>query len=66
MICKTNGANFIFLKKFGEKCLPGQLKPLYCCDMKLCGDWVGIYGLNGYYQLQSQLRIMQFNLKKVR
>ena len=42
------------------------LKPLYCCDMKLCGDWVGIYGLNGYYQLQSQLRIMQFNSKKVR
>ena len=28
-----------------------KLMPLYCCDMKLCGDGVGRYGLNGSHQL---------------
>ena len=40
-----------------------KLRPLYCCDMNLCGDGVGRQGLNGFRQLLSQLRIMHFNSK---
>ena len=43
-------------------CWP-KLRPLYCCDMKLCDDGVWRYGLNGSRQLLSQLRIMHFNSK---
>ena len=42
------------------------LRPLYCCDKKLCSDGVGRSGLKGFHQLLSQLRIMHFNSKIIR
>ena len=49
MINKTNGATFMVIEELVNKILPGQfwpclsfsaLRPLYCCDMNLCGDGV--------------------------
>ena len=40
-----------------------KLRPLYCCDMKLCGDGVGRQDLNRSRQLLSQLRLKHFNSK---
>ena len=37
----------------------------YCCDMNLCGGWVGKQGLNGSRQLLSQLRTMPLNSKVI-
>ena len=40
-----------------------QLRPLYCCDLKLCCGGVGRWGLIGSLQLLSQLKIMHLNSK---
>ena len=40
-----------------------KLRPFYCCDLRLCVDRVGRYGVNGFHHLLSQLRNMHFKSK---